>query len=85
MKKINLKRDILVPDTGYCLMWKNQVEICPKLTFGKVAGKPDIAWQCTFFDKDIKQNIDSFGIKKYCDDIVEKGTIHNILDNSKII
>jgi len=85
MKKVKLERELLVPSTGYCIMWADQKEICSKLTFGKVADKPSIAWQCTFFDKDIKQNIDPYGIKKYCSELDTEGTVYSILDKSKII
>lgn len=85
MKKTKLTRELLVPDTDFCIMWKNQKEICPMLTFGKLAGQPSIVWKCTFFDKDIKQNIDSYGIKKFCMEHNNKGSIHSILDSKKFI
>ena len=78
MKKIKLERELLVPDTEYCIMWKNQREICNMLTFGKVAGKPNIAWKCTFFDIDIKNNINSFGIKKHCEKYKHTDVIHKL-------
>lgn len=80
MRKIELKRELLVPDSDYCIVWKNQKEVCTMLTFGKVAGKPNLVWKCTFFDKDIIDNINSFGIKKMCEDCDTKASVHNILE-----
>lgn len=74
MKKIKLERELLVPDIGYCIMWKNQKEICQMLTFGKVAGKPSIVYKCTFYDTDLELN--AFGIKKCCEKPEHKDNIH---------
>lgn len=66
MEKITLERDIMVPRGGYCIRWKHQDITCPQLNFRKDARKPKIKWNCAFFDEDLVQNINAFGIKKYC-------------------
>lgn len=66
MKKVTLSREIMVPDSEYCIRWKNQKDSCPMLQFRKEAKNPKILWKCTFFDEDLLQNINSHGIRKYC-------------------
>lgn len=69
MKKIEIKRDILVPDCDYCVLWKNQKDICTFLQFRKDPKKPKTIWKCDVLDLDLIDSIDSFGIKKLCEEI----------------
>ena len=66
MKKVKLERELLVPDTDFCIMWKNQKEVCPLLSFRKEPNNEKIVWKCNFFDKDLLSNITAHGIKKVC-------------------
>lgn len=71
MKKVTLQRDIMVPDSHYCIQWINQKITCPMLSFRKDAKNPKIVWKCNFFDEDLVQNINSIGIRKFCEEMPE--------------
>ena len=77
MKKIKLTREVIVPSSDYCYMWKGG-EVCPFLSFRRERMNPKEKWECTFFDTDLKQNLNSFGIKKYCEKEKNEGKVVRI-------
>ena len=82
MKKVTLKKTLLVPNSDFCMEWKNQAEVCPMLGFRKDPEYEKILWKCAFYSTDLLNNINSIGIKKVCMEH-ETGNIYNI-DGSKI-
>ena len=79
MKKVLLEREIMVPDNHYCMQWLNKKISCPMLSFRKDKSNPKILWKCNFFDEDLLQNLNSIGIRKFCEDeVIYKDNIVNL-------
>ncbi len=82
MKQVTLKRDVLVPDTGYCIQWKGG-EVCPFLHYVKIPKSSKIINRCAFFDISLFKNVNSIGIKKHCEKLNTDSKVFT-LDGSKI-
>lgn len=77
MKKVLLQRIINIPEFNYCITWKNMDEICPALIIRKNAKEQKILFGCDFYNVDLAPNINSIGIKKFCEKI-EQGEVVQI-------
>lgn len=67
MKKVTIHRDVMVPSSDFCILWKQRKDTCQFLVFRKDANNPKMIFKCSFFDKDLDDNICSHGIEKICD------------------
>lgn len=53
------------------------------LTIRKEPNNPKMIFKCTFFDKDLDNNITSYGIEKICEE-EQNGYTYNVVDLNAI-